>query len=335
MPASTAIRMAFPWSRPGPWLFMTACLVALGSAFCGSAVDAAPAEVAIPGDHVYPESITSTADGTLYVGSMGDGVIMRVPPGGSQAEPWVKAGSNGLLSVAGVLADEGTQTLWACSGDLSAAGVVMKAGEKPGGLKSFDLKTGAAKGAYALPGSRTFCNDMVLAKDGTLYVTDSSSPHILRLAPGGKRLEVWAEDERFKVEGGAGLDGIALGSDGNIYVNTYKGGGLFRVAVGEDGKAGQVTTLRPSSKIDLPDALRSIGPNTFLMIEGAGRLDRITVTDDSAKVDVVHDGYKLPVSVTVVGNTAWVLEGQLNHLFDRQTGKPDPFKAYAVTDFSR
>jgi hypothetical protein len=47
---------------------------------------------------------------------------------------------------------------------------------------------------------------------------------------------------------------------------------------------------------------------------------------------MVKSGFKQPVSVWQIGNTAWVLEGQLATLFDppEKRGKPGPFRAYAV-----
>jgi hypothetical protein len=80
----------------------------------------------------------------------------------------------------------------------------------------------------------------------------------------------------------------------------------------------------------LPDGLRKLGNNTFLMIEGEGRLDVVTIDGANAKIDTVKDGYNGPVAVTQVGPMAWVLEGQLTHLFDPKTGKPGPFHATAV-----
>src|ERR1700730_11222118 len=85
--------------RLAPWV------VAGAFAFAGAAAaSAAPTEIAIPGDHTYPESITGTSDGTLYIGSLGDGAVFRVPPGGSAAEPFIAQGASDLLSVMGVFA---------------------------------------------------------------------------------------------------------------------------------------------------------------------------------------------------------------------------------------
>jgi hypothetical protein len=77
-----------------------------------------------------------------------------------------------------------------------------------------------------------------------------------------------------------------------------------------------------------------VGNSSLLVVEGDnGRLDLISVSGSNAKVQILHDGYTDPVSVTVVGDTAWVLEGQLRYLFDPdyKSQKPKPFKAYAVT----
>jgi sugar lactone lactonase YvrE len=194
------------------------------------------------------------------------------------------------------------------------------------------LKSGTQKASYPLPGDRTLCNDSVVGPDGALYVSDSFNPHVLRLKPGAKQFEVWAKDERFTVKDGAGLDGIAFGGDGNLYVNLYNGNALFRIDVGKDGKAGKVTQLQPSQKIALCDGMRKLGNNTLLMVDGTGNLDIITPEGDNAQVKVLKSGLKTPVSVVQVGNIAWVLEGQLPSLFDaKKAGPPSlPFRAYAV-----
>ncbi len=129
------------------------------------------------------------------------------------------------------------------------------------------------------------------------------------------------------------LDGIAIGSDGNVYANTFAGGGLFRIEVGQDGKAGRITKLKTRAGFEHPDGMRAYGNNGLLVVEGgdAGRFDMIKLNGDNAEVTTIKGGYKQPVSVVQVGNIAWVLEGQLATLFDpKNAGKPHPFHAYAV-----
>jgi len=73
-------------------------------------------EITLPGTRVFPESITSTPDGTLIAGSVGHGNVMRIAPGQTTAEEWIKPGTGGLAaSVFGVYADEKNKLLWVCS----------------------------------------------------------------------------------------------------------------------------------------------------------------------------------------------------------------------------
>lgn len=305
----------------------------LAAATIAGAAAAVPTEVALPGDHAFPESLSSTKDGTLFVGSFAEGGVFKVKPGADKAEPWIKPGANGSRSTFGVLADEASNTLLVCSNDTSGFGVPGPGDAKGSALKAFDLTTGEAKGSTPLPGSPTLCNDIALGPDGSAYVTDTVNPHILRLRPGESAFEVWASDPRFAApKGGGGLDGIAIGGDGAIYVNTFTPGSLFRVAM-TDGRAGEVTTLQTSRKLTLPDGLRRYGKDTFLMIEGGGSLDLVTVKGGTAEITTIKDGFGGPVSVTQVGSTAWVAEGQLGHLLDPELKKQPPklpFHLYAV-----
>lgn len=47
------------------------------------------ASIELPGDRVFPESITSTQDGTLYVGSLGSGGVIRIKPGNAKPQVWI------------------------------------------------------------------------------------------------------------------------------------------------------------------------------------------------------------------------------------------------------
>ena len=293
-----------------------------------AAAQAAPDRISIPGEHTFPESITSTSDGALYIGSLGDGVVLRVPPGSATAEPFLPKADGGM-SVLGVLADEGSGTLWVCHSDLAVFG---ETGGKAATLQAYDLRSGSHKASYPFPGGTGFCNDLVVAADGGLFVTDTLNPRILRLDKGAKSLSVWLENPVFG-KGGPHLDGIAFGGDGSLYVDTYQERAkLFRVGVTPGGGPGEVKEMGTSRPLSYADAIRQLNGDTLLMIEGAGRLDRVTIDGDKAEVTPLKDGFKLPVSVTVVGRTAWVLEGQLNYLFDpaMKGKKPAPFEALAV-----
>src|SRR3546814_13701384 len=60
-----------------------------------------PPEIAIPQPRVFPESITATRDGTLIVGSAGNGTIWRARPGDKAATIFIAPDSSGLVSEIG------------------------------------------------------------------------------------------------------------------------------------------------------------------------------------------------------------------------------------------
>ena len=275
----------------------------------------APAELLIPGEKIFPESLTSTKDGRIIIGTITARTIFAVKPGASTAEPWIQPDNETSLGVFGLFADEKASTLWACFSPIPGQhGATAN-------LKAFDLQSGALKGAYPLPGTDPFCNDIAVGSDGTAYISDTSNMQVDRLASGGHQLEVWAGNGAFGPKGGV-LDGISVLGN-RLLVNTLVTCKVFGVSIEGDGKAGAVRELKLDHAIDRPDGMRSFGSNSVLIVEGGGkgRLSRINVSEDSGKAVPLKEGYPDgAVAVTVVGTTAYVLEGQLGALF----GPPDP-----------
>jgi sugar lactone lactonase YvrE len=308
--------------------FAGSCAMALTASGASRAAD-----VIVPGTTDFPESMSASSDGTLYFSSFGNGRVWRAKPGETQASEFIKSGSNGLASALGVLADDKSNTLYVCSDDFSGAGITIPGGTATS-LKLFDLKTGKAKGSIPTPGQPTLCNDIVTASDGTAFVTDSFSGQILRLKPGAKALEVWTQDPRWKVEGKAQLDGLAILPDGAIYTNIFEGDGLYRIPINADGSAGTITKLQTSRPLYHSDGLRAFG-SKLLMVEGEtkGNLDLVTIDGDNAKIETIQDGFDGPVSLVQVGDQIYVLDAPLRYLLGpeaKEKKAPPPFKASTV-----
>src|SRR4029453_2604970 len=87
------------------------------------------------------------------------------------------------------LADDKTSTLWVCQNNTGGRGGAPVVGQTA--LRSFDLKTGAAKSTYPFPSNGGVCNDMAVASNGTVYVTESFGNRVHRLRPGAAALDVW------------------------------------------------------------------------------------------------------------------------------------------------
>jgi len=314
-------------------------LVSLGLAAAVSQVLAAtPAEIVIPGERLATESLTSSRDGTVYIGSVGTGQIFRARPGAAMAEPFILPKTNGIGAVFGVFADEKANVLWACSGTLAVGPPPAGAPPPPpSALYAFDLASGAPKGKWNMPTAGAFCNDIAVGSDGTAYASDTQNMQVARLKPGAQSLEVWAgADGAFGPTGGV-LDGISVLGD-TLLVNALRTNKIFSVAIGKDGKPGKVNEVKLDSGIEGPDGMRSFGASALLVAEGGGggKVSKIVLND--AKTEGKHTVLKAgfpdgPVAVTVVGENVYVLEGQLAALF-APPGTPapaaKPYKATAV-----
>ena len=77
--------------------------------------------ISVPGSKAFPESITSTSDGALFVGRLGEGGIVRIKPSAAESTIFVRPGASGSRSILGVFAEEASSTLWACSNDLAVS----------------------------------------------------------------------------------------------------------------------------------------------------------------------------------------------------------------------
>jgi hypothetical protein len=282
-------------------------------------------DIVMDGSNLYPESMSSSPDGTVYIGSM-KGIVFRARPGSNKATPWIKpTASNGILTLLGVLVDAPTHTLWLCSspGALRSPPVTGTAS-----LMAFDLKTGRQRGHYPFPAPASVCNDMSVAPNGDVYASDTPNGRILRLAKGEKSLTVFAADARLK-----GIDGLVFGGNGVLYLNNVSRNQLLIIDIRPDGTSGVITELALSQPVAGPDGFRFIGGNRFLLAEGnAGRVDLVTISGVHADIHVLREGLQSPPAVTLVGNTVYALEGKILYLITPALkGKdPGPFKAYAV-----
>lgn len=292
-----------------------AALTWSGLLVAGIAASATPRNaISLPGDRLHPESVSITPKGVAYVGSMTGGVV-RVSLKDGKAVQWIAPGAYGSGALFGVLADIRNGLLWTCTNSFPAPATKV-AGADPGHwLKAFDLRTGKGRLSLRLPGEKALCNDMAVGQDGAVYVTDTGQPRILRWKPGARALEVWADDPLFEaVPKKGGLDGIAFGADGHLYLNNVWDGAIYRAVVKKDGSFGGATKLAPSRPLENPDGMRPLGGLSFVVAEGAGRISVLKVSGDRVEVTTLS-GTGNPTGVDTYKKVAWYVEANLSALF--------------------
>lgn len=290
------------------------CSVLLATTACAKRE---PGDVRIDDTAVFPESITSTSDGTLYIGSV-KGNVYRALSDSSIASAWIShSPENGILTILGVLADAESNTLWLCSapnffGPERSEGVTA--------LMAFDLTSGEQEGRYDFPAPAGVCNDVTIAADGTAYASDTGNGRIFTLAPGASELELFGSDPSL-----VGIDGLAFSGDDVLVVNNVRTNQLIRVDRNSDGTMGVLTPLTLSTELGGPDGLRLVSGNRFIQAEGAiGRVHLADIEGDSATITVLDDTLVSSPGVTVVGNTAYAIESNIQYLLDPSLKGQEP-----------
>jgi sugar lactone lactonase YvrE len=274
-----------------------------------------PAVISIASKNLFPESITSTADGAIIIGSYGTSSVWRIPPGENNASQWIDASAT-KGPLLGVLADERSGRLLVCQA----------------GVKTFDLKTGAAKEALTIPTANPFCNDLAVRADGSLFVTDTNGAKVFMFAKGAPFATTGVEVAADPLL--AGADGLAFLSDPNtLYVNTVTTSKILRLDLAKDGKATKITELKQSRPLQGPDGMRAIDGKRLIIAEGAGRTAMGVPNGDSIEITTLKEGGMEggTPAVTVTKGMGWTMEGKLRQ---RDAKNPDadkgPFRLFPV-----
>jgi sugar lactone lactonase YvrE len=298
----------------------------------------------------FPEGVALDRDGNFYLGSMYLGVIYKANAESDEAVPFIHAGSNDLVSVLGMYAEDGDGsdanpgTLWVCSSD---AGNSSRSGTAPVALKAFNLKTGAPTGSWAWPaptpadpdaptGINGFCNDITLDAEGNVYATDSWYPRILRLQKAGRTsatpLTEWVKNDTFGAEKWH-LNGIDVDqATRTLYVVENHPGHLWRIPINTNGTPGPVTPITTSEDLRGPDGLKVIAPNLLATGEGSG-VSLVKVTGNAGAVTPVFQGLDGIATLALHQASAWIVENQGDHFWDPANAGPDadpPFRLVEV-----
>ena len=193
-----------------------------------------------------PESVLFIEEEDIYLVSNingspseadNNGFISRVDPDGKVAElKWIAGGQKEVTLNApkGMAIREGTLYVT----DISA-------------VRMFDAKTGAAKGEIKIKGA-TFLNDLSVAPNGTLYLSDSG------LKSGEQGMEPTGSDAIYTIDNENKPKKLIankelnrpnglLAEDDGVWVVTYGSAELYRVAA--DGTKGEPTKL-PAGSLD-------------------------------------------------------------------------------------
>ncbi|HET7752342.1 MAG TPA: SMP-30/gluconolactonase/LRE family protein, partial [Anaeromyxobacteraceae bacterium] len=123
----------------------------------------------------------------LFISSIRTRKILRVAPDGSVSD-FVPSGGGGLLAPLGMKFDAERNLLWVAANASPAMVGWDPSMRGRSGLFAFDRKTGELRRSAFITGEKHLLNDVAIAKDGTVFVTDSEAGAVHRLDPGATEL---------------------------------------------------------------------------------------------------------------------------------------------------
>jgi sugar lactone lactonase YvrE len=296
----------------------------------------------LPGVDYYPEGIAVDDDGNFFVGSVAHVTIVRASlADGTVSMPF---DTTELEGVVGMIVHEGQ--LWVCHSSPAAAEPLAE-------IVGFDLETAEEIARHPFPSEDAeltrgsgFCNDLTFDADGNLYATDSfgdsatnpedtRASRILRVAADelgtDGPAEVWLEHEEFAVPAEAfGMNGIDADGSDRIFAVRAAGGIIFEIPIESDGSAGTPTPLTTTLPLDSGDGLKFQGDS--LLLVQTSTLTRVALADGAVTLlSAAEFSTEFLTTFAVFGSSAWVVEGQLDHLLGIDESPPDlPFRVLNV-----
>ena len=270
----------------------------------------------LDGTHTFPEGIAfDPATGDAFVGSTSTGDIFRLRKGAPKAELLQSGGSPGRQGAFGMKLDPGGR-LWVAGGPNGTLAVV-------------DTRTAATMAVFKVaPGAQSFVNDLVVARDGSVYATDSFRPVLYRarLVDGAKEatLTPWLDLSTTAIRyvpNEINLNGIVISDDARWLISVQLATGqLWRI----DAQTGAVAEVRvPGGDLRNGDGLVLTSATDLVVIRNEqNQLVRIRLAADWSSGTVVGHytdaRLRYPTTAAVVPGGLMVVNAQL----DKQKNPP-------------
>lgn len=226
-----------------------------------------------------PESVLHDADADIYLVSNiagdptakdDDGFISRLSPDGSvEALRWIDGAAEGVT----LHAPKGTglrgDTLYVADIDC---------------LRRFHRSTGEAYEAICLDDA-SFLNDIAVAPDGTVYISDTNENTIWRIGADASGPEVLASDSTL-----GSPNGLAVAQEGVLAV-TFGSGQVLKI--GDDGNIGMLVSRSPGRL----DGVVLLEDGSLLVSTWGGSAVHRLYPGTSSRIEAVVQGIENPADI--------------------------------------
>lgn len=191
----------------------------------GISVNQSERAFTIPQKDLITEGIAyDAASKRFFVSSIHRRKIVAIDAGGKVSDFSTEA--DGLWSVSGMRVDEKRRILWATTTATAQMQNFQKADDGRSGVFKYDLQTGKLLKKYLLSNgaAKHALGDLIVAKNGDVYASDSGAPSIYRIDVKKDELEVFLTSDNF-----SSLQGLAFSPDEKILFAADYSKGVFRI----------------------------------------------------------------------------------------------------------
>jgi Cu-Zn family superoxide dismutase len=287
---------------------MLAVLISLVPA-AGVAAASRPSSYILPGSAVFPEGVAyQPTTGNFFVSSTTDGSILRGNAMETAAAPFI-AGGGVQFSAIGVKVDD--------------AGRLIVAGGVTGEVRVYDAATGTPIRTFTT-GPGGFLNDIAVAKNGDLFVTDSFRPVLWRIpaaeiGPGAPvAAEAWLDltGEIPYVAGQFNVNGIVATENGKrLVVSQSFTSELFRIDVATK----LVTEVDLGGEAVAGDGLALVGRILYAGEPFLQQIAKVSLSGDLSTGTVLSrttdPSFLTPTTLALAAGRLLVVNSQFERLF--------------------
>jgi len=288
----------------------------------------------LPGSGVFPEGITA-ADDTFYVTSTSDGAVFRGTVGSPDVSVFLPGGADGRTGAAGMDVTDGDDL-----GD--RANYLVIAGGASGKVWVYDTNSGDLVATFTngLGTDATFLNDVAIADNGDVFVTDSRSPALYRIPVGQMiagvqdgPLETFVSFDGSPFVYGEGFNANGIVENDNesaLIVVQSSTGNLYRI----DKTSKEITQVDlGGATLMNGDGMEMDDDTLYVVRNRNGLIAKVDLDDDgrtgAVTGEITDASFAYPTTVAAVDDRLLVVNSQ----FDKRGGEPvEPFTVSSVPE---